>query len=202
MLQTSFSASGATQGDFAVIEVSSDESYIPPNRPRSHLWKETVDVLSALFSRTSVSSESETEQDKTLVLDLSPVVRPQRSTRIAERASSTRSQPHSDSSSLAASIEPELSRRSTRQKKTVPSIVPSIVSDEPATSKQVQQSSKLQKNPSKKEHVCHPPGFKEKNQDHPRRHAKSLRKSVSNPYASKGPFSGNGSLLTKTFNNP
>ena len=65
MLDSASSTSQRNEDAQFALEISSDDSYIPPNGPQSQLRAETVQSLSELFSGSSISSDSETaEQEK------------------------------------------------------------------------------------------------------------------------------------------
>ena len=186
MLDSASSTSQRNEDAQFALEISSDDSYIPPNRPRSQLRAETVQSLSELFSGSSISSDSETaEQEKTLVEQPSPVVRPKGSARLIARAG--RTERYTESSSSAASKQPTALKKCTRQKKTAPVVVQSAAAEAPTSTDQLQRLPKQPKRPSRKEHVCHPSGFAEKEDRPVRRRSKSKRKTATNPY-SKGAF--------------
>ncbi|MCG7867879.1 MAG: IS1595 family transposase [Candidatus Thiodiazotropha taylori] len=195
ILRSSSSASQQRQQETQqVIELSSDDSFIPPNRPVSQLLRpETHTTLAELFSATSISSGSDNEQEKTIVQEPSPVVRPKRSARLKERKA--RLEKDSDSSSAPSSPVAGPSRaRPKRAATRVPTEKTTSEKEMASTSGSTKHAqSRALKKSSKKEHVCHPAGFEEKTVSLERRKRREKSKTTAGGgrYASKEDFEWN-----------
>ena len=87
VLQSSSSAlQQRQQENQPVVKVSSGNSFIPPNRPVSQILRSEIQtILSELCFVTSFSSRLDNEQDKTIIEEPSPMVRPNWSTRLIKR---------------------------------------------------------------------------------------------------------------------
>ena len=197
ILQSSASAPPEPRQEVPVVEISSDDSYIPPNRPRVSpsaqptASKETERIVAEMFSG---ASSSETEQDQTLLAEPSPVTpvaarpkrpQPKRSSRLRERAEKEKEQ-SSDSSATAMQEPVRRVHRRTRAptKEKAPSTRTEMTSGSTSVTEQPASTS-MHSRPRRKEHICHPVGFEEKDRtkERPKRKTKPPRRSSSNPYS-------------------